>query len=279
MTAADGARLAALAAIWGASFLFLRIAAPAIGVVATADLRMLIAAAALAAYFRFTGFDAQWRRWWRHYLLIGALNSAAPFLLYSYSALELSVGLMAVINATSPMWGAVLSAALLRERLSARRATGLMLGVVGVALVSGPQRSSAWLAIAAALGAAFCFGLTGAVLRRSARDTAARGMAVGTQVMGGLLLLPLVLASPPEMPGAAAMGSLLGLGLLCGAVAYILYFRLIVDIGATGALTVTYLIPIFGLLFGALLLGEPLSVQVVAGALVVIAGTVLVLRS
>src|SRR5438045_2106753 len=105
MTAADLARLVALAAIWGASFLFMRIAAPAIGPVATADVRMLIAGGALAVYFALIGFDAQWRRWWRYYALIAVLNSAAPFLLYGYAALELSVGLMAVINATSPMWG------------------------------------------------------------------------------------------------------------------------------------------------------------------------------
>src|SRR5205814_7975860 len=94
----------------GASFLFMRIAAPAIGPVATADVRMLIAGGALAGYYAFTGFDAQWRRWWRYYVFIGALNSAAPFLLYGYAALELSVGMMAVLNAPSPLRVALLSA-------------------------------------------------------------------------------------------------------------------------------------------------------------------------
>src|SRR6266850_8544171 len=101
MTRGDLARLVALAAIWGASFLFMRVAAPSLGPAATADLRMLIAGAALAAYFAYTGFDPQWRRWAGQYFLVGALNSAAPFLLYSYAALELSAGSMAVINATS----------------------------------------------------------------------------------------------------------------------------------------------------------------------------------
>src|SRR6478672_2403747 len=98
MRPADAARLVALAAIWGASFLFIRIVAPVIGPVATADLRMLIAGVALAAYFSLTGFDPQWRRWWRYYLVIGVLNSAAPFLLFGYAALDLSVGLMVVFN-------------------------------------------------------------------------------------------------------------------------------------------------------------------------------------
>jgi drug/metabolite transporter (DMT)-like permease len=115
-------------------------------------------------------------------------------------------------------------------------------------------------------------------LRRWARATSVRGMAVGTQLMGAALLLPLLAFSPPPVPGVSVVLSMLALGLVCGALAYVLYFRLIADIGATGALTVTYLIPIFGLLWGALFLGEALSATMLAGALVVIAGTVLVLR-
>lgn len=278
MRPGDAARLIALAAIWGASFLFIRITAPAIGAVATADVRMLIAGGALAAYYALTGFDIEWRRWWRWYLLIGVLNSAAPFLLFAYAALELSVSQLVVANATSPMWGALLSALLLRERLSLARIAGLVLGVGGVALVSGAQGSAAWLALAAALGAAFSYGLTGVVLRRWARETSARGMAAGTLVLGGVLLLPWVVASPPPWPSMTVVITMLALGLVCGAIAYVMYFRLIADIGATGALTVTYLVPLFGVLWGALFLGEVPSMQVIAGGLVVIAGTVLVLR-
>jgi len=278
MRAADGARLVTLAAIWGASFLFIRIAAPAIGVVATADVRMLIAGAALSAYYAFTGFDAQWRRWWRYYLLIGAVNCVAPFLLWGYAALELSVGLLAVLNATSPMWGALLSALVLHERLSPRRIAGLGLGIVGVAIVSGAETSERWLAIAAGLAAAFCYGLTGIILRKWARDTSARGMAAGTLLMGGLLLAPVLAVAPPPWPALNVVLAMLALALLCSSLGYILYFRLIADIGPAGALTVTYLIPIFGLVWGRLFLGEPLSVAMIAGAVVVIAGTVLVLR-
>lgn len=278
MTAADAARLVALAAIWGASFLFVRIAAPVIGPVATADLRMLIAGAALLLYYAVSGFDAQWRLRWREYLAIGALNSAAPFLLYAYAALELSVGLLAVLNATSPMWAALLGALLLREPLTPTRAAGLAIGMAGVAMVSGAEASTRWLSIAAGLGAALCYALTGIALRRWGRGAPARGMAVGTQLTGGLLLLPLLALAPPGnlTPGIAA--AMLALGMVCGALAYILYFRLIADIGATGALTVTYLIPLFGVLWGALALGEELTAMRVLGALVVTAGTLLVLR-
>jgi len=278
MKPADAARLVTLAAIWGASFLFIRITSPAIGVVATADLRMLIAGGALALFYAVTGFDAQWRRWWRYYLLVGVLNSVAPFLLFGYAALEISVGLMAVLNATSPMWGAALSALVLHERLPPRRIAGLVIGVIGVALISGAESSEHWLAIIAGLAAAFCYGLTGVVLRRWGRETTSRGMAAGTLLMGGALLAPALVVAPPSSTTMPVVLALLALGIICGAVAYVLYFRLIADIGATGALTVTYLIPIFGVAWGWLFLGEALSGAMIVGALIVIAGTVLVLR-
>jgi drug/metabolite transporter (DMT)-like permease len=278
VTAADAARLVSLAAIWGASFLFIRIAAPVIGPVATADLRMLIAGMALLIYYAVTGFDAQWRLRWREYLAIGALNSAAPFLLYAYAALELSVGLLAVLNATSPMWAALLGAVALREPLTIKRLAGLVVGMAGVAIVSGPEASTRWLSITAALGAALCYALTGIALKRWGQGGTARGMAVGTQLAGGVLLLPLLAIAPPANVTPGVAGAMLALGVVCGAVAYVLYFRLIADIGATGALTVTYLIPLFGVLWGALALGEALTAARVLGALVVSVGTVLVLR-
>lgn len=280
MRRADVARLVALAAIWGGSFLFIRITAPVIGPAATADWRMLVAGIALAVYFHIAGFDPQWRRYGGQYVLVGVMNSAAPFLLYAYAALELSAGLMAVLNATSPMFGALLSALFLSERLSARRVAGLALGIAGVALVSRPESGAGWMGVAAALGASFLYGLTGVYLRRFAKDIPSRGMAVGTQLAGGVLLLPLVAALPPPEPVTAIVAaSVLILGLVCGAVAYLLYFRLIADIGPTRALTVTYLIPIFGVLWGALFLGEALSIAMVAGAALVILGTILVLRN
>jgi drug/metabolite transporter (DMT)-like permease len=276
------ARLVILAAIWGASFLFNRIAAPVVGPVLTAELRTLIAGIALAIYFGVSGFDPQWRRWGRQYVVVGILTSAVPFLLWAYAALSLTAGLMSVLNATSPMWGALWSAVLIRERLNARQVVGLLIGVVGVALVTQPEARSAssYPAVLAALGAAFCYGLAGAYMKRWASGAPSRGMAVGTQLAAGVLLLPFIALSPPTVtPTALVAASILALGLVCGAVAYVLYFRLIADIGATGALTVTYLIPVFGVLWGALLLGEPLSASMLAGGALVILGTVFVLRN
>jgi len=278
---ADTARLVSLAAIWGASFLFNRIAAPSLGPVLTAELRTLIAGIALAAYFAVSGFNPEWRRWGRQYVVVGILTSAVPFLLWAYAALSLTAGLMAVLNATSPMWGALWSAVLLRERVTRRGVVGLAIGIVGVALVTRPETSeSSHLAVAAALAAAFCYGLAGAYMKRWASDVPSRGMAVGTQLAAGVLLIPFIPLWPPAVaPTPLVAASMLALGLVCGAIAYLLYFRLIADIGATGALTVTYLIPVFGVLWGALFLGEAVSASMLAGAALVILGTVFVLRT
>jgi drug/metabolite transporter (DMT)-like permease len=281
MRPADAVRLIALAAIWGASFLFVRITSPAIGPVLTADLRMLIAGLALAAWFRAIGFDPDWRRWWRQYAIVGLLTSAAPFLLFAYAALSLTAGLMAVINASSPIWGALFSAWLLGERLSARAVAGLGLGVAGVALVTRPEAGAEFAALPAlaAVGAAVCYGLAATYMRRWAKDVPSRGMALGTQIAGALQLAPLLLLAPPiATPAPFIVGCLIAMGLVCGAVAYLLYFRLVADIGAAGALTVTYLIPIFGVAWGALFLGESLSIAMLGGAALVLLGTFFVLR-
>jgi drug/metabolite transporter (DMT)-like permease len=281
MRQADTARLVLLAAIWGASFLFNRIAAPTLGPVLTAELRTLIGGLALAAWFVVSGFDPEWRRWWRQYLLIAVFSSALPFVLWAYAALHATAGLLSVLNATSPMWGALCSAVLLRERLDARRATGLAIGIVGVAVVTQPGNAAElhYPSIAAALCAAFSYGLIATYIKGWASNVPSRGFAVGTQLAAGILLIPFIPLWPPVAePTPLVITSVLALGLVCGAIAYLLYFRLIADIGATGALAVTYLIPAFGVLWGALFLDEPVTVLMLAGAALVILGTVLVLR-
>ena len=162
MAIGSAARLLVLAAIWGASFLLVRIAAPALGPIATAASRMLVAGIALALWFHLTGFDAQWRRWGLHYAIAGMINSGLPFVLFAFAALYITAGELAILNATSPMWAAVMSAAFLGERLTARRIAGLVLGLAGVALIAQPAGAGAtFLAVAAALAAAACYGFMG----------------------------------------------------------------------------------------------------------------------
>ncbi len=285
MRPADTARLLALAAIWGASFIFIRVTAPVLGPVWMAEGRVLIGGLALAAWFAFTGFDAQWRRHLKFYATVGIINSAVPFSLYGFAGMHLSAPVMSILNATSPMFGLLLGAAFAGERITASKVVGLALGVAGVVLVARPAAFEGggepmlpW-AMAACLGAAFTYGLTGVYIKLRGAGVPSRGIAVGAQLCGALALAPfLPLVPPVSMPDAAVLANLAALGILASAIALILYFRLMVDIGATRALTVTYLIPLFAFLWGVIFLGETLTWGAIGGALLILAGTVLVTR-
>ena len=283
MKHADVARLVALAAIWGASFLFMRIAAPALGPIGTAALRVALAAATLAGWLRFAGIELAWRDHWRFYLVVGLTASGLPFALYAFSALHLPASYLAVINATAPLFGALVSALWLRERLSARAAVGLVMGVAGVAMLVGlgplrPTPMVAW-AIAAAAGAALSYAIAAAYMKRRASTVDAAAIAAGSQLGATLALAPLLVPLPPlAWPTPGEWWAVVLLGVVCTGAAYLLYFRLIADVGPTRALTVTFLIPVFGMLWGALFLGEAITPTMVAGCALVLIGTVLIVR-
>jgi drug/metabolite transporter (DMT)-like permease len=281
MNPASILRLLALSAIWGSSFIFMRYLAPILGPVVTADMRVLIAGAALAGFFAVTRFKPEWRENWKHFLVIGMVNSGIPFILYSFAALYLPASLEAILNSTAPLFGAVFSAIWLAERLTLRKIAGLALGIAGVALVSslgGFERSPmSWLALAACLLAPACYGLAGVYIRKRAASVRPMATAGGSQLAAGLVLLPLVFFFPPAGPVTLSVGALTAcFALLCSAVAYILYYRLIADVGPTRALTVTFLIPVFAMVWGALFLGERITPSMIGGAAVILAGTWLI---
>jgi len=284
VTSADYARLVALAAIWGAAFIFMRVAAPVLGPAWTPELRVLIGGLALLAWFRAVGFDPGLSRHWRFYLLIGTVNIAIPFVLYSFAAMHAPASLLSITNATSPIFGLAWAALFRDERITLRKAVGLSLGVAGVALIGQPSGAASeplfgW-AVAAALGACCAYGLAGPLIKRYAGGASPRGMAVGNQLAAAVVLIPLLPLLPPlGAPSPLVIANLLALALLASGVAFLLYFRLIADVGATRALTVTYLIPLFGILWGWLFLGEALPAAALAGGVLILAGTVLVTRS
>jgi drug/metabolite transporter (DMT)-like permease len=283
MNAGDVGRLVALAAIWGGAFIFLRVAAPVLGPAWTSEVRVLIGGLALLAWFRFSGFDPGLRRYARSYLLLGTAIIALPFTLYAFASMHAPASLLSIVNATAPIFGLTWSAAFGDERITRRKAAGLALGMAGVALIAQPSGVATgplfgW-AIAAALGACCAYGATGVLVKRFSGGAPARGMAAGNQLAAALVLAPLLLVMPPHAaPSAIVIANVLGLALLASGVAFVLYFRLIADVGATRALTVTYLIPLFGVLWGWLFLGEALPASALAGGALILAGTVLVTR-
>jgi len=277
----DALLLVTLAAIWGGSFMFMRVLAPRLGPFGTASARLLIAGAALVLYFTATGFRLRWRERWRRYLAIGALNSAIPFALYSYAALYLPSSVEVVVNALAPAFGALFGAIWLGERLGARKALGMALGIAGVVLVSGlwngslPAGSAPALA-ACVLAPAF-YGLAGVFIKKRGGGIEPRALAAGSQLLAGLALLPGLALAPPPGPVDAGIALLTVLfALLCSAVAYLIYYRLIDSAGPTKALTVTFLMPAFGFVWGSVFLGEEITATMAFGAIAIIAGTALV---
>ncbi|MBK8741518.1 MAG: DMT family transporter [Betaproteobacteria bacterium] len=276
----DVADLLLLAMLWGGSFLFMRLAAPEFGAVAMAETRVAVAAIMLYAIVWRHGLTRELWANWRGLGLVGATNSALPFTLFGYAMLSITAGFGAILNATSPLFGAVLAYFWLRERLPWLRIAGLMIGFAGVALlVWGKPAFSVggdgW-AIAAILVAAVSYTIGPLYTKRNLARVPSLVVATGSQVSAALLLLPFAVAFwPPENPSAGAWAAAIVLGIASTGLAYILYFRLIKNIGPTRAIAVTFLVPAFGMLWGMLFLGETVTANMIAGCAVILAGTAL----
>lgn len=273
-------RLFVLAAIWGGSFLFLRIAVPVLGPAYLIEYRVASAALFLLVVGLVLRKKLALRNHWRHYLILGFFNSALPFFLFAFAARTLSASLLTVLNATAPMWGALLGAIWTRSAVTPRSAAGLALGTLGVALLVGfdhvSARPGAGIAIAAALVGAICYGIA-SLYAKFARKVDAFSNAHGSMWAAALLTLPLLPWFPaPGTPTIGILGATLALGIVCSGIAYIIYFKLIEEIGTTSALTVTFLTPAFGILWGALFLGEVIGWYTIVGAAIVLLGTALV---
>jgi drug/metabolite transporter (DMT)-like permease len=281
MRASDIFRLALLAAIWGGSFVFLRVVTPALGPIVTADLRVLIAWGALTIYLRAVEIDVKWAQFWQRYLVIGALNAALPFFLFAFAALHIPASYSAILNATSPFFGALFAWLWLGEKITVLKSLGFAFGIAGVGLVTGVApdvagSSSRW-AMAACLLAAASYGFVSVYAKRFAAAANPRAIATGSQLMAGLLLLPLVPLMPP--PGSVTLsiaGNMILFALLCSGVAFLLYYRLIADIGPTKALTVTFLMPAFTMIWAAVFLGETITAAMIIGGALILTGTALV---
>jgi len=281
MRASDIFRLVLLAAIWGGSFVFLRVVAPALGAIVTADLRVLIAWGALTIYLRAVGINVGWRRFWRQYLVIGAFNAALPFFLFAFAALHIPASYSAILNATSPFFGALFAGFWLGEKITVLKCVGFVFGIAGVGLVTGVAPAAAggstsW-AMAACLLAAMSYGFVSVYTKKFAAAANPRAIAGGSQLMAGLLLLPLTPLAPPPGPVTVFIAvNMILFALLSSGVAFLLYYRLIADIGPTRSLTVTFLMPAFTMIWAGLFLGETVTTVMILGCGLILAGTALV---
>lgn len=281
MKPSDFGSLLLLSALWGGSFLFIRVAAPVLGPITLVAVRVLIAGVTLLLYAAAIRKMPDLRARWRQYLMVGLLNSVMPFVLISAAELNLTASFAAILNATSPIFGALIAAAWIKDPLTPRKIGGLTLGVLGVAVLVGwspePLTGIVLLSVGASLlGAAF-YGLASVYTKVKLQGASPLAIATGGQIGASVLLLPLVPFAPPTSPitGTVALCVLL-LSLFSTALAFLIYFRLIATIGPTKALTVTFLSPIFGVTWGALLLNEAITRSTLVGCAIILLGTGLV---
>ena len=272
-----------LSSLWGASFLFMRLGAAEFGPLPTAGLRV-----ALATVFLFPILvqQGQWPalcKHWRPVLLAGLINSAIPFALYAWAVLHITTGLASILNATVPLFGAIVAWLWLGERIGHLRSLGLAIGFLGVALLAwrapggaGGKSDLALWAVAACLGATTCYALAASYARRYLGGIPPLATATGSQLGAALFLaLPTVWAWPAQMPGLRAWLAVVAIAVLCTGIAYILYFRLIVHAGPSRALAVTFLAPVFAVLYGVVFLSETVTLWMAGCALVIVLGTLL----
>jgi drug/metabolite transporter (DMT)-like permease len=281
MRSADLIRLISLAAIWGASFLFMRMVAPVLGALWTAELRFAIAGAAMFAYMIASKQPMRFGAHWKSYLVLGIFSSALPGSLFAFAALTLPSGYSAILNATTPLWGALIAAAVLGDRITPRTILGLFMGIAGVSFLVrlGPIEFSAPVLVAtlACLAATCCYGIANVFTKHKADRIDAPMMATGAQLTAALALVPLLPFAPA--PGNLSPGltlAVLALGLLCSGVAYFLYFRLVVNVGPARSMSVTFLIPLFALFWGWLFLDEAIGTGTLIGCGLVVLATWLV---
>ena len=273
-----------LGAITGSSFLFMQIGVREFGPLPTAAIRVTIAALFLLPLVGLRGLLPVLKAHWRRTFFIGLLNAGIPFACYSFALLSISTGLAAILNATTPMAGALIAWLWLRDRPTASRVLGLLIGFAGVALLAWDKASfkpgasgvaPAW-AVLACLLAVLCYGISASYTKRHLAGLPPLVTAAGSQIGATLgLALPAWWLWPAQMPGASAWLALLAGGVVCTGVAYILFFRLIENAGPPRALAVTFLVPVFAVLYGRLFLGESVTLWMAGCAAVIVGGTAL----
>lgn len=270
-----------LGAVWGGAFLFFRIAGPEVGPIWAAEIRVVIGAAILGLIAGRRTFEVVRRRP-RQFLIVGATFSAIPFSFIAFAALTLPTGFGALLNASTPLFTALLGVAILGQRLSTRTMAGLGVGLAAVFVLVGwsplELGPELLLAVAAALGASFSYAIAGTYVRRSLSDVGGVELATGQLAFGALVLLPFAIASgAPGVPSLGGAVSLAILGSVSTALAWPIFFRVLSRNTPTVASTVTFIVPAFAIAWGGIVLGEPVGAGLVAGFGLILVSLVLVL--
>jgi len=268
--------------MWGGSYLFLRYAVPSMGALLLIELRVVLAGAALLAFLLATGGQVGWRRHWRAYLFVGAVGLALPFTLIAQAVTVIDASTAAILNALSPLFASVVAAIWIRDPITPAKAAGIALCLVGTAVLVGwtpvPMSGRELFAASLSIAATALYGYTIVFTKVHLREANPLGTAAGTLLMAALAMLPFTPVSRDfsAIPAGAWLAAA-GLALVSTTVAFIFYYRLIADVGPVKAITVTLLVPVFGMFWGVVFLGEPVTAGRLAGCAIILAGCSLIL--
>ena len=270
--------LLAVAALFGGAFLFMRVAAPEFGAIPLIEVRLAAATLILIPIIAVRGGMQEIAQNWRPIVIMAVLHYALPFCLFAYALLTLTGGYTAIINASSPLFAGVIAWVWIGDRLQPVRIIGLLLGFAGVVVLVWDKvdmnLNAAGVSIAAAVSASFCYGLAAVLMKRNLTGVAPISVAAGSIATATIILLPLAIWFWPDTtPSLNAWVMTAVLGIACTAVAFVLYFRLIASVGPTKAITVTFLVPVFAVVMGALMLGEPITASMIVGGAIILLGT------
>lgn len=284
MKITDFMMLITLAAIWGASYLFFRVGAPVLGAIPFSTFRAVVAALALLGYLGVMRDLPNFRERWEQFLVIGLLNNVIPFILIATAVTRLNASLAAILNATTPLLTALIAAVWIKDPFGIRKVVGVLLGIIGVAVLTRlspiEMTSERIVAVMLSLLASVSYGFAGVFARTRFKSVSPIHASVGQLCGSSLLLMPLLpftFVPTPQAFEVNVVVSVLAISLICTSIAYLFYFRLIANIGATRALTVTFLVPFFSVAWSVLFLHEPLNVGMFIGLGVILFSVWLVL--
>lgn len=280
MRTRDAIELLILSALWGASFLFMRVAAPEFGPLVLAELRVAIACLVLLPVMLLRADARDLINHWEKMLAVGSLNTAIPFILLPFATLYLTAGFASILNATAPLFTAIIAWMWLSATLGPSRIVGLAVGIAGVVVLVWNKASfdlgGVSLAIIAAIVASIFYGIGANYTKKYMQGISPLAVATASQLAAALVLLPGAIALWPDGPlSVRAWAAIITMGIVSTALAYVIYFRLIANVGPTSAITVTYLVPAFAVFWGAMILDEELTATMVIGCAIVLAGTAL----
>ena len=265
-----------LGAVWGSAFMFIKIATPELGPIALVNIRLAVAGLIFIPFLLQQKYLKYFRSNLKNILVLSVINTALPFSLFAYASLESSSNMLSILNGTTAIMAVVISTIWLKIRLNFFQIMGVFIGLFGIVVLANPD--NVYISMKATifcLSAAFCYALSANYIQKFAYKTNTIVLIGWSLVIASVLLLPITFFNlPSQFPSNNVIFSILWLGVISTGVAFLGYVRLIEKVGAVKTATVAYFIPVFGVIWGYVFLGEPITLQILIGMILILIGIV-----